>query len=101
MGDLDYMSFALDKAKQLKAHLDHLSLDCPDYLSNFERQATSYCDLDRQKYHVAKPSFLFCGLMSEALTIVSQKGEMISQGSWESLELSIEAVIFTTRTIQE
>ena len=100
-GDTDYIEFAANRSRILQDHLQTAgvnSLSVPFSVFGFFDRREYYLSLDREKYVDSKPVFIFCGLMYDAYTIVSEKGEEIQSGTSLCLELAsqaVEALVFS------
>ena len=96
----DYINFALTRAQTFQEHLDESNMAQPKSVSNFLSRCGSYRELDHQTYQDAQPSFIWCGLMFEACTLVCTKGEKIDPPTWQTLRLAVRAVLFMVASIE-
>jgi hypothetical protein len=98
---VDYPDFAIQRAVELHEQLDKSKITPPDFVSDFFNDREFYKLLDPQKYKDAKPSFIFCGLMHEACTILIKKGENIERPTYDLLTTSSKAVRIMILLIEE
>jgi hypothetical protein len=98
---VDYPDFAIQRAVGLHEQLDKSKITPPDFVSDFFNDREFYKSLDPQKYKDAKPSFIFCGLIHEACTILIKKGENIERSTYDLLTTSSKAVRTMVLLIEE
>jgi len=89
---VDYPDFAIQRAVGLHEQLDKSKITPPNFVSDFFNDREFYKSLDTQKYNDAQPSFIFCGLIHEACTILIEKGEDIERATYDLLITSSKAV---------
>jgi hypothetical protein len=97
----DYLDFAIRRAVELHEQLDKSKITPPDFVSDFFNNRDFYKSLDLQKYKDAEPSFIFCGLIHEACTILIKKGENIEPPTYDLLNTSFKAVCVMVLLIEE
>jgi hypothetical protein len=98
---VNYPDFAIQRALGLHEQLDKSKITPPDFVSDFFNDREFYKLLDPQKYKDAKPSFIFCGLIHEACTILIKKGENIERSTYDLLTTSSKAVRIMVLLIEE
>jgi hypothetical protein len=89
---VNYLDFAIQRAVGLYEQLDKSKITLLNFVSDFFNNCEFYKSLNTQKYNDAQPSFIFCGLIHKACTILIEKGEDIERATYDLLITSSKAV---------